>query len=76
MAHTWVGNQTTIGSDNDLSPGQREAITWTNAGILLIGLRNKLQWTFNRNSYIFMQENAFEMVVYEIAAILSRSQCV
>ena len=26
-----------IGSDNDLSPGWRQAIIWTNAGILLIG---------------------------------------
>ena len=27
---------TIIGSDNDLSPGRRQAIIWTNAGILLI----------------------------------------
>ena len=26
-----------IGSDNGLSPGRRQAIIWTNAGILLIG---------------------------------------
>ena len=39
-------------------------------------LRNKLQWNFNRNSYIFIQENAFEKVVCKIAAILCRSQCV
>ena len=26
-----------IGSDNSLSPGRRQAIIWTNAGILLIG---------------------------------------
>ena len=32
-----VGNLTIIGSDNGLSPGQRQAITWTNVGILLIG---------------------------------------
>ena len=31
-----VGNITIIGSDNDLSPGLRQAIIWTNAGILLI----------------------------------------
>ena len=30
--------------------------------------RNKLQWKFNRNSYIFIQENAFENVVCEILA--------
>ena len=27
---------TNIGSDNGLSPGRRQAIVWTNAGILLI----------------------------------------
>ena len=30
-----VGNLTIIGSDNGLSPGRRQAIIWTNAGILL-----------------------------------------
>ena len=29
-------NYTIIGSHNDLSPGRRQAIIWTNAGILLI----------------------------------------
>ena len=37
---------------------------------------NKLQWNFNRNSNIFIQENAFESVVCEMAAILSRPQWV
>ena len=32
-----VSKLTTIGSDNGLSPGRRQAIIWTNAGILLIG---------------------------------------
>ena len=32
-----VSKQTIIGSDNGLSPGRRQAIIWTNAGILLIG---------------------------------------
>ena len=35
--HICVGNLTIIGSDNGLSPGRRQAITWTNAGILLMG---------------------------------------
>ena len=39
-------------------------------------LRNKLQWNFNRNSDIFFEENALESVVCEMAAILSRPQCV
>ena len=32
----WVSNLTIIGSDNGLLPCQRQAITWTNAWILLI----------------------------------------
>ena len=31
-----VGKLIIIGSDNGLSPGRRQAIIWTNAGILLI----------------------------------------
>ena len=37
VTHICVGNLTIIGSDNVSSPGRRKAITWTNAGILLIG---------------------------------------
>ena len=35
--HICVEKVTIIGSDNGLSPGRRQAIIWTNAGILLIG---------------------------------------
>ena len=38
VTHICVGNLTIIGSDNGLSPGRRQAIIWTNAGILLIGI--------------------------------------
>ena len=37
MTHICVGKLTIIGSDNRLSPGRRQAIIRTNAGILLIG---------------------------------------
>ena len=37
VTHICVNKLTIIGSDNGLSPGQRQAIVWTNAGILLIG---------------------------------------
>ena len=33
LTHHWL---TIIGADNGLSPGRRQAIIWTNAGILLI----------------------------------------
>ena len=36
MTHICVDNLTIIGSDNGLSPGRRQAVIWTNAGILLI----------------------------------------
>ena len=36
---------------------------------------NKLQWNFNRNSYIFIRKNPFENVVRKTVAILSRPQC-
>ena len=39
-------------------------------------LRNKLQWNFNRNSNIFIRENALENGVCEMASSLSRPQCV
>ena len=37
MTHIYAGKLIIIGSDNGLSPGRRQAIIWTNAGILLIG---------------------------------------
>ena len=37
VTHICVSNLTIIGSDNGLSPGRRQAITWTNVEILLIG---------------------------------------
>ena len=37
MTHICVGKLTIIDSDNGLSPGRRQVIIWTNAGILLIG---------------------------------------
>ena len=37
VTHLCVGKLTIIGSDNGLSPERRQAIIWTNAGILLIG---------------------------------------
>ena len=37
MTHTCVNNLNIIGPDDGLSPGRRQAIIWTSAGILLIG---------------------------------------
>ena len=38
MTHICISKLTIIGSYNGLSPGRRQAIIWTNAEILLIGL--------------------------------------
>ena len=77
VTHICVRNLTIIGSDNGLSPGQRQAIIWINAGILLIEpFWNNLQWNINHNSNIFIQENALENVICEMASMLSRPQCV
>ena len=37
VTHLCVGKLNSIASDNGLSPGRRQAITWTNLGILFIG---------------------------------------
>ena len=37
VTYICVSKLTIIGSDNGLSPRRRQAIIWTNAGILLIG---------------------------------------
>ena len=39
-------------------------------------LGNKVQWNFNRNLNIFIQENAYENVICRIVVILSRPQWV
>ena len=78
MTHICVSKLTIIGSDNGSSPDRRQAIIWTNAGILLIGPLgtnfSEIVMEILRN--FFIQENAFESVVCETASILYRPQCV
>ena len=71
VTHICVGKLTNIHSDNGLSPERRQAIIWTNVGILLIG---HLGTNFSENLFIY--ENAIESVVCEMASILSRPQSV
>ena len=59
--YAWM-NYGKIGSDIGLRPGRRQAIFWTSAGLLSIGTLGKLQWLSNRNSNIFIQENACENI--------------
>ena len=44
VTHICVSKLTIFGSDNGLTPGRRQAIIWTNDGILLIG---RLRRNFN-----------------------------
>ena len=71
--HICVTELTIIGSDNGLSPDRRQSIIWTNAAILFIG---PLGTNFSEILIILIQEDAFESVVCETAAILFRPQCV
>ena len=70
--HICISKLTIIGSDNGLLPGQHQTcwniVNWT--------LGNKFQQNLNRNLYIFTEENAFEIVVRKLVAILARPQCV
>ena len=53
MTHICVNEITSIGSDNGLSPGRRQAIIWTNAGILLIRTLGTKSSEILRKMHIF-----------------------
>ena len=69
MTHKWVSELTGIGSDNGLSPGRRQAIIWTNAGILSIG---PLGTNFNDN---FTEIHTFSLKKMRLK-LSPRPQCV
>ena len=75
VTHICVSKLTISDSDNGLSPGRRQAIIWINAGILSIPSQ-RTSVKFKSRFNIFIQENPFENVVWKMAAILSRLQCV
>ena len=77
VTHICVGKLTIIDSDNGLSPGRRQAIIWTNNGILLIG---SLGTNFNEIS-IGIQTFSFKKIHLKMSSakwrpFFSRSQCV
>ena len=78
MTDICVSNLTIIDSDNGLSPGRRQAIIWTNAGILLIGPlgTNFSEILIEIQTFSLRKDKSFESVVCEMAAILSRPQWV
>ena len=73
--HVCVRKLTIIGSDSVLSPGRRQAIIQASDEVLFI---RPLGTNFSeyRNLHIFILEDAFENVVWKMAAILSQPQCV
>ena len=77
VTHICVSNPTIIGPDNGLSPIRRQAIIGTNAGILLIrplGTNFSEMW-IEIHIFSFRKMHS-KMVVWEMAAILSRPLCV
>ena len=42
---------------------------WTNAVFVNWTLKNKIQWNFNQNTKLFIHENAYVYIVWEMAAI-------
>ena len=77
VTHICVNKLTIVDSDNDLSPGRRQAIIWTNAGVLLIGpIGTNFNEILIKIHALFIKENPFQIIVWKMAAILSRPQCV
>ena len=74
VTHIWVSKLTIIGSENGLAPGRRQAIIWTNAGILLIGpLETNLSEVLIK-VYTFSFKKMHLKCRLVLAAILSRPQ--
>ena len=72
ISSTLVGNKIVDHSDvAGASPAGTKPLSQQCWDIVNLTIRNKLQWNFNRNSYIFIQENAFENVVCKMASIIS-----
>ena len=72
VTHIHVSKLTIIVPDNGLTPGRRQAIIWTNAGILLI-----LTWGTNFSEILSeILTFSFKKMHLKMAAILSQPQCV
>ena len=65
-----VGNLTTIGSGNGLSPGRYQAIIWTNTGTFLIGrLETNFSQILIEITTVSFLKNAFENIVCKMTTI-------
>ena len=73
MTHICISELPFIGSDNDLSPARRQAIIWTNAGILLIrNLGINFSEILSKIHTFSFKKMYLKNVVWNTAAILSR----
>ena len=71
VTHICVGNLTIIGPDNGLSSGRRQAIIWTNAGILLIG-----PWGTNFNEILIgIHTFSFKKIHLKMSSAKRRPFC-
>ena len=77
VTHICVSQLITVVSGNGLivaRPAPSHYLKqWLN--VVIWTCEKKFQWNLNRNLYIFIHENAFENVVWKMAAILSWPQC-
>ena len=77
MTQIWVGNPTIIISNNGLSPDRRQAIIWTNDGILLIiSLGTHLSEILSELRSFSFKKMYLKMSSAKMAYISSRAQCV
>ena len=77
VTHICISKLTIVGSDNGLSPGRRQAIIWTNNGILLIGPLGTHFSEILIEIYTYsFKKNEYENVIWKTMAILSGPQCV
>ena len=78
VTHICVSKLTIIGSYNQWLATWPAPSHYLNPCCSIVNwtFRNKLQWYLNRILYIFIQEKAFENVVWKMATIMSRPQCV
>ena len=77
MVHIWrYTNWIISGLGNGFLPIWHHDITWTNADLYSAESRRKYVSKISTNIKNFFQENAFESVICQIAAILFKSQCI
>ena len=64
VAHIWDNEWSIFGSDIGLSPGRRQAINWTNAGILLI---EPLGTNFSEKNSIEIDTSSFMKMHFKMS---------